>query len=179
MRHLLQFSKRETRIQDISNTYVPFPQLFAEGKSLKFDGIGMPRDKNKGLHGACRTNTEIVKSHLHTYSDVCTDALSSAALRRYTLTSAPKFPVRQLFMANVLQIDRVDSSSRRLSDLKLNENLVKNQAWKPWPNFLIVQRVLIKYSKILWNPKLLFQRENSLASFWVQRVLVTHQDPPG
>jgi hypothetical protein len=31
--------------------YVPFPQLFAEGKSLKSEGIGMPRDKNKGLHG--------------------------------------------------------------------------------------------------------------------------------
>jgi hypothetical protein len=26
-------------------------QLFAEGKSLKSEGIGMPRDKNKGLHG--------------------------------------------------------------------------------------------------------------------------------
>jgi hypothetical protein len=35
------------------------------------------------------------------------------------------------------------------------------------------------YSKIPWYPKLLFQRENALASFWVQRVLVTHQDPPG
>jgi hypothetical protein len=30
---------------------VPFPQLFAKGKSLKSEGIGMPRDKNKGLHG--------------------------------------------------------------------------------------------------------------------------------
>jgi hypothetical protein len=53
--HLLQCSKRETRIHDISNTYAPFPQLFAKGKSLKSEGIGMPRDKNKGLHGACRT----------------------------------------------------------------------------------------------------------------------------
>jgi hypothetical protein len=44
---------RETHIHDISNTYmyVPFPQLFAKGKSLKFEGKGMPRDKNKGLHG--------------------------------------------------------------------------------------------------------------------------------
>jgi hypothetical protein len=40
-----------TRIHDISNTYVPFPQLFAKGKSLKSEGIGMPLDKNKGLHG--------------------------------------------------------------------------------------------------------------------------------
>jgi hypothetical protein len=35
-------------------------QLFAKGKSLKSEGIGMPRDKNKGLHGdlsgPCRTN---------------------------------------------------------------------------------------------------------------------------
>jgi hypothetical protein len=27
------------------------PLLFAKGKSLKSEGIGMPRDKNKGLHG--------------------------------------------------------------------------------------------------------------------------------
>jgi hypothetical protein len=33
--------------------YVPFPQLFAKGKSLKSEGIGMPRDKNKGQHGNC------------------------------------------------------------------------------------------------------------------------------
>jgi hypothetical protein len=38
---------------------------------------------------------------------------------------------------------------------------------------------LVYYSKIPWYPKVLFQRENALASFWVQRVLVTHQDPPG
>jgi hypothetical protein len=55
MRHLLQFS-RETHIHGISNTYVPFSQLFAKGKSLKSEGIGMPGDKNTGLHGACRTN---------------------------------------------------------------------------------------------------------------------------
>jgi hypothetical protein len=48
---ILQFSKRETHIHDISNTYVTFPQLFAKGKSLKSEGIDMPRDKNKGLHG--------------------------------------------------------------------------------------------------------------------------------
>jgi hypothetical protein len=48
MLHILQFSKRETHIHDISNTYVPFPQLFAKGKSLKSKEIGMPRDKNKG-----------------------------------------------------------------------------------------------------------------------------------
>jgi hypothetical protein len=48
---ILQFSKRETHIDDISNTYVPFPQLFAKGKSLKSEGIGMPQDKNKGQHG--------------------------------------------------------------------------------------------------------------------------------
>jgi hypothetical protein len=48
---ILQFSKRETHIHDISNTYVPIPQLFAKGKSLKSEGIGKPRDKNKGLHG--------------------------------------------------------------------------------------------------------------------------------
>jgi hypothetical protein len=34
-----------------THAYVPFPQLFAKGKSLKSEGIGMPRDKNKGLHG--------------------------------------------------------------------------------------------------------------------------------
>jgi hypothetical protein len=45
--------KWETHIHDVSNTYVPFPQLFAEGKSLKSEGIGMPRDKNKGLHANC------------------------------------------------------------------------------------------------------------------------------
>jgi hypothetical protein len=45
----LQFSKRKTHIHDISNTYVPFPQLFAKGKSLKSEGMGMPRDKNNGL----------------------------------------------------------------------------------------------------------------------------------
>jgi hypothetical protein len=33
--------KRQTHIHDISNTYVPFPQLFAKGKSLKSEGIGM------------------------------------------------------------------------------------------------------------------------------------------
>jgi hypothetical protein len=44
---IIQFSKRETHIHDISNTYI----LFAKGKSLKSEGIGMPRDKNKGLHG--------------------------------------------------------------------------------------------------------------------------------
>jgi hypothetical protein len=32
-------------------------------------------------------------------------------------------------------------------------------------------------SKIPWYPKLLFQRENALASFWVQRVLVTQPRP--
>jgi hypothetical protein len=37
----------------ISNAYVPFPQLFAKGKSLKSEGIGMRHDKNKGLHGNC------------------------------------------------------------------------------------------------------------------------------
>jgi hypothetical protein len=31
---------------------VPIPQLFAKRKSLKSEGIGMPRVKNKGLHGA-------------------------------------------------------------------------------------------------------------------------------
>jgi hypothetical protein len=34
--------------------------------------------------------------------------------------------------------------------------------------------VYINHSKISWYPKLLFPRENALASFWVQRVLVTH-----
>jgi hypothetical protein len=57
---ILQFSKQETHIHYTSNTYVPFPLLFAEGKSLKSEGIGMPRDKNKGVHGdlsgPCRTN---------------------------------------------------------------------------------------------------------------------------
>jgi hypothetical protein len=33
------------------------------------------------------------------------------------------------------------------------------------------------YSKIPWYPKLLFQRENAFASFWVQRVLVTQPRP--
>jgi hypothetical protein len=51
--YILQFSKREMHIHDISNTYVSFPQLFAKGKSLKSVGIGMPRDKNKGIHGNC------------------------------------------------------------------------------------------------------------------------------
>jgi hypothetical protein len=46
---ILQFSKRETHIHDISNTY--YYLLFAKGKSLKSEGIGMTRDKNKGLHG--------------------------------------------------------------------------------------------------------------------------------
>jgi hypothetical protein len=32
-------------MHDISNTYVPFPQLFAKGKSLKSEGIGMLRTK--------------------------------------------------------------------------------------------------------------------------------------
>jgi hypothetical protein len=45
--------KRETHIHDISNAYVPFPQLFAKGQSLRSEGIGMPRDKNKGLRGNC------------------------------------------------------------------------------------------------------------------------------
>jgi hypothetical protein len=43
---------------------VPFPQLFAKGKSLTSEGIGMPRDKNKGLHGdlsgPCRTNRVLI-----------------------------------------------------------------------------------------------------------------------
>jgi hypothetical protein len=64
MRHLLQFSERETRIHDISNTYVPFPQLFVKGKSLKSEGIGMPWDKNKGLHDARRTNAHASLSSL-------------------------------------------------------------------------------------------------------------------
>jgi hypothetical protein len=34
-------------------------------------------------------------------------------------------------------------------------------------------------SKIPWYHKLLFQRENALASFWVQRVLVAQPNPPG
>jgi hypothetical protein len=46
----------DTRIHDIPNTYVPFPQLLAKGKSLKSEGIGMPRDKNKGLHGLLDRN---------------------------------------------------------------------------------------------------------------------------
>jgi hypothetical protein len=33
------------------------------------------------------------------------------------------------------------------------------------------------HSKIPWHPKLLIQRENALASFWVQRVLVTQPRP--
>jgi hypothetical protein len=53
---------------------VPFPQLFAKGKSLKSKGIVMPRDKNKGVHGdlghvepilkpgPCRTNTKTLSS---------------------------------------------------------------------------------------------------------------------
>jgi hypothetical protein len=66
MRPLLQFSTQETRIHDISNTYVPFPQLFAKEKSLKSEGIGMPpRDKSKGLHGTCRT--KITESGIWTY----------------------------------------------------------------------------------------------------------------
>jgi hypothetical protein len=48
---ILLFSKREKHIHDTSNMYVPFPQLFAKEKSLKSEGIGLPRDKNKGLHG--------------------------------------------------------------------------------------------------------------------------------
>jgi hypothetical protein len=47
----IKISKWETHIHDISNTYVPIPQLFAKGESLKSEGIGMPRDKNEGLHG--------------------------------------------------------------------------------------------------------------------------------
>jgi hypothetical protein len=42
----------QSGMDDVSNTYVPFPQLFAKGNSLKSEGIGMPaRVKNKGLHG--------------------------------------------------------------------------------------------------------------------------------
>jgi hypothetical protein len=37
---------------------LPIPQLFAEGKSLKSEGIGMPRDKNKGIHGSGPCNVE-------------------------------------------------------------------------------------------------------------------------
>jgi hypothetical protein len=48
LRHLLQFSKRETHIYDISYTYASFPQLFAKGKSLKSVGKSMPQDKYKG-----------------------------------------------------------------------------------------------------------------------------------
>jgi cytochrome c2 len=46
---ILKFSKRETHIHDTLNTYIPFPQLFVKGKSLKSQGIGMPLDKNKGI----------------------------------------------------------------------------------------------------------------------------------
>jgi hypothetical protein len=53
--------------ESISNTYVPFPQLFAKAKSLKSEGIGMPRDKNKGLHGACRTNKAVLLLRKQTF----------------------------------------------------------------------------------------------------------------
>jgi hypothetical protein len=36
--------KRETHIHISNTAYVPFPQLFAKGKSLKSEGICMPRD---------------------------------------------------------------------------------------------------------------------------------------
>jgi hypothetical protein len=39
-------------------------------------------------------------------------------------------------------------------------------------------QVYIAHSKIPWYPKLLFQRENALASFWVQRVLVGNSPRP-
>jgi hypothetical protein len=37
--------------------------------------------------------------------------------------------------------------------------------------------MLAVHSKMPWYPKLLFQRENALASFCVQRVLVTQPRP--
>jgi hypothetical protein len=43
---------------------VPFPQLFAKGKSLKSEGIGMPRDKNKGLHGLLGHAEPIIRAFL-------------------------------------------------------------------------------------------------------------------
>jgi Fe2+ transport system protein B len=49
--HLLQFSKRETHIHDISNTYISFPQLFAKGKSQQSGGIAIDLDNYKGQHG--------------------------------------------------------------------------------------------------------------------------------
>jgi hypothetical protein len=46
------FASSWVYIQDISNTYMPFPQLFAKGKSLKSEGIGMPRDMTIASHCA-------------------------------------------------------------------------------------------------------------------------------
>jgi hypothetical protein len=59
---LLQFSKWETHIHDISKTYVSFPHLFAKGKSIQSVGIDMPQDIYKGQHGKwapCKTNNWI------------------------------------------------------------------------------------------------------------------------
>jgi hypothetical protein len=50
--------KRETHNHGISNTYVPFTQLFAKGKSLKSEGIGITRDKNKGPESVARSHSE-------------------------------------------------------------------------------------------------------------------------
>jgi hypothetical protein len=50
---ILEYSKRETHIRDISNTYVPFQHIFAKESHSNPQKIGMPREKNKGLHGNC------------------------------------------------------------------------------------------------------------------------------
>jgi hypothetical protein len=45
------------------------------------------------------------------------------------------------------------------------------------PFYSSKMHVFDSYSKIPWYRKLLYQRENALASFWVQRVLVTQPKP--
>jgi hypothetical protein len=60
-----------------------FHSYLQKGKSLKSEGMGMPRDKNKGLHGACRTKkTGLARYTYKDIGDTLTECVEDALFHR-------------------------------------------------------------------------------------------------
>jgi hypothetical protein len=85
--------------------------------------------------------------------------------------------VRRLHLKWIsLSARKVSCLSRAIFRPNVSPCIIKIFVERPKPSNKVQEGVAC-HSKIPWYPKLLFRRENALASFWVQRILVTQPRP--
>jgi hypothetical protein len=132
----------------IFRTHVPFPQLFAKGKSLKSEGIGMPRDKNKGLHGDLGYVEPTMYSSCNRKSDM--------AMWAWGRLCEPEGVFESPFSSNLAKVDRwsaVSNAQEQTSQLSFNLTWLIQNGSPIAENSLKVRRVLIGQKWLDWRSK--------------------------